>query len=276
MSEVEEKWSEFDSSTVVQLLIRHCPALEVPASISKFHGLHGVKLYNSTIVDWGESAAFTNANHPDILSLYLARVNMTGGLLPAGFQSPDFPPSLFDIEFCATNLRAMPDDLDLKWPRQGDIQFEYCQLTSFSSVFLRLEPKFLVLTGNPMTEVPADVYEIPGLQTLGLGQLNLNELPRNVMNPAASLIAIFLDGTNISYFWPWMDDSVTMETWGILIAPLTPYCSDLEAIKTGLTYAFSAPPSPDYARMLMDPSKANLPSINYVVAKDGFSRLDYS
>ncbi|ETM03475.1 hypothetical protein L917_00313 [Phytophthora nicotianae] len=123
-----------------------------------------------------------------------------------------------------------------------------------------------------MTEVPADVYEIPGLQTLGLGQLNLNELPRNVMNPAASLIAIFLDGTNISYFWPWMDDSVTMETWGILIAPLTPYCSDLEAIKTGLTYAFSAPPSPDYARMRMDPSKANLPSINYVDSCDPYSR----
>ncbi|ETL50427.1 hypothetical protein L916_00334 [Phytophthora nicotianae] len=155
---------------------------------------------------------------------------MTGGLLPAGFQSPDFPPSLFDIEFCATNLRVMPDDLDLKWPRQGGIQFEYCHLTSFSSVFLRLEPKFLVLTGNPMTEVPADVFEIPGLRTLGLGQLNLNELPRNVMNPAASLIAIFLDGTNISYFWPWMDDSVTMEKCGILIAPLTSECSRLAPV----------------------------------------------
>lgn len=32
MIEVEEKWSEFDSSTVVQLLIRHCPALEMPTS----------------------------------------------------------------------------------------------------------------------------------------------------------------------------------------------------------------------------------------------------
>ncbi|ETI57286.1 hypothetical protein F443_00405 [Phytophthora nicotianae P1569] len=107
MSEVEEKWSEFDSSTVVQLLIRHCPALEMPPSIGKFNALHGVKVYNSTIADWGESAAFTSANHPNILSIYLVRVNMADGLLPTGFHSSDFPPNLFDIELCVTNLRAV-------------------------------------------------------------------------------------------------------------------------------------------------------------------------
>ncbi|ETP27086.1 hypothetical protein F441_00356 [Phytophthora nicotianae CJ01A1] len=268
MSEVEEKWSEFDSSTVVQLLIRHCPALEMPPSIGKFNALHGVKVYNSTIADWGESAAFTSANHPNILSIYLVRVNMTDGLLPTGFQSSDFPPNLFDIEFCVTNLRAVPDDLDLKWPRKAEILLEYCQLTSIPSVLVRLEPKYLAFTANPITQVPAEVFEIPGLRTLGLGQLNLNELPRNVTNPSPSLNMIFLDGTNISIFWPWMDDIVTMETWGLLVPSLTPYCVDLEAIQNGVANAFSTPPSPDYAPILMDPSQANVYPVYYVVSCD--------
>ncbi|EEY60719.1 uncharacterized protein PITG_21203 [Phytophthora infestans T30-4] len=101
------------TSTVVQLLIRHCPTLEIPPSISKFHSLHGVKVYNSTIVDWDDSAAFTSENHPNVLSLYLVRVNMTDGVLPAGLHSLDFPPNLRDIEFCVTNLQAIPQDLDL-------------------------------------------------------------------------------------------------------------------------------------------------------------------
>lgn len=152
--EVEEKWSEFDSSTVVQLLIRHCPALEMPDSISKFHGLHGIKAYNTTILDWGESAALTNANHPDLVTLYLARVNMTDGVLPMGFQSADFPQNLNDIELCVTNLRSLPDDLDSKWHQQAGLQFEYSQLVAIPAVLLRLEPMFFALTGNPITDIP--------------------------------------------------------------------------------------------------------------------------
>ncbi|KAG3115707.1 hypothetical protein PI125_g5295 [Phytophthora idaei] len=97
MSEVEEKWTEFDSSTVVQVLIRHCPTLEMPPSISKFHALHGVKVYNSTIVDWGDSAAFTSANHPNILSLYLVRVI---------FYLPDFTQAI-SRRICLTSSFAL-------------------------------------------------------------------------------------------------------------------------------------------------------------------------
>ncbi|ETP55020.1 hypothetical protein F442_00386 [Phytophthora nicotianae P10297] len=131
-----------------------------------------------------------------------------------------------------------------------------------------LEPKYLAFTANPITQVPAEVFEIPGLRTLGLGQLNLNELPRNVTNPSPSLNMIFLDGTNISIFWPWMDDIVTMETWGLLVPSLTPYCVDLEAIQNGVANAFSTPPSPDYAPILMDPSQANVYPVYYVVSCD--------
>lgn len=59
------------------------------------------------------------------MSLYLARVNMTDGVLPLGFQSTDFPQNLNDIELCVTNLRSLPDDLDLKWHQHALIQIEY-------------------------------------------------------------------------------------------------------------------------------------------------------
>ncbi|KAF4150377.1 hypothetical protein GN958_ATG00452 [Phytophthora infestans] len=267
MNEVEDKWSEFERSTVVQLRILHCPALEIPPSIGNFNALHGVKVYNSTIVEWGEAAAFTSVNHPNMRSLYLVRVNMTDGVLPAGFHSRDFPLNLHDFEFCVTNLRAVPDDLDLKWPRKATILLEYSQLTSIPPVLVRLEPQFLAFTASPITQVPAEVFEIPGLRTLGLGQLNIDKLPRNVTNPSPSLNTIFLEGTNISFFWPWMDDLITMETWGILVAPLTPYCVDLEKIRSGVADAYSSSSS-DYAPILMDPSGANEFPVDYAVSCD--------
>ncbi|KAL4171997.1 hypothetical protein KRP22_007173 [Phytophthora ramorum] len=212
--EVSAKWGEFDSSTVVQLLIRHCPVLEMPDSISEFHGVRGIKVYNSTIVDWGSSAALTNANHPQIVSLYIVRASMTSGLLPAGFQSFHFPQNLYDIEFCVTNLRALPDDLDSKWHFNADIQIEYSQLTMVPPVLLRLEPKYLALTGNAIAEVPPEIFEIPSLVSLGLGDTKLHELPRNVTNLSPAFEIVFIGGTNISFFWPWADASLESHRLG--------------------------------------------------------------
>ncbi|KAL3660519.1 hypothetical protein V7S43_014663 [Phytophthora oleae] len=265
--ETKGKWSEFDSSTVVQILISHCPKLEIPDSFNEFHGLHGVKVYNSTIIDWGESAAFTSANHPNILSLYLARVNMTDGRLPTGFQSEDFPQNLYDFEFCVTNLRTVPNDLDAKWPKKAYVQIEYSQLTAITEVLLRLEPKFLAVTGNPITQVPPDIFEIPGLITLGLGQMPLSELPRNVTSLSSSISIIFLDETGISFFWPWMDNLTTKETWSVL-ASGSPYCISLQNIEDGTADTFNVSPSSEYAPILMNPTEENLPIIQYTVSCD--------
>ncbi|EGZ12374.1 hypothetical protein PHYSODRAFT_518121, partial [Phytophthora sojae] len=180
MQQVQDKWSEFDASTVVQLLIRHCPELEVPDIFSDFHNLRGVKVYNSTIIDWGESAAITNTNHPQVATLFIVRVNMTDGLLPAGFQSEDFPQSLYDIEICVTNLRDLPPDLDHKWLEGAIIQVEYSELRSAPLVLARLNPFYLYLTGNPMRELPPEVFEIGGMVYLGVGDMDISELPPNV------------------------------------------------------------------------------------------------
>ncbi|GMF21016.1 unnamed protein product [Phytophthora lilii] len=104
LAEVDASWHAFDGSTNVLMLIWYCPSLDVPDIFTEFHGLLSNKIYNSTIIQWSESAAITNTNHPAFLSLMLTRVNMTNGMLPVGFTSADTPLGLYDFEFCVTNL----------------------------------------------------------------------------------------------------------------------------------------------------------------------------
>ncbi|KAG6964987.1 hypothetical protein JG688_00007441 [Phytophthora aleatoria] len=257
--EVDEKWREFDASTVVQLLIRHCPELEMPDIFSDFRALRNIKVYNTTIHEWEESAAITSTNHPEMSSLLIVRVNMTDGLLPAGFLSTDFPQTLYDIEICVTNLRTLPDDLDSKWPLYAIIQVEYSQLTSVPAVLPRLEPYYLALTGNPLSEIPPEVFEVQGMLFLSISNMNLHQLPRNVTHLSAELSWIFIGDTNISFFWAWTDELVERMTgranpW---LAGPSPYCDDLEKIETGAATEFGVPLSPEYSQTLMDPSEAN-------------------
>ncbi|ETM03481.1 hypothetical protein L917_00306 [Phytophthora nicotianae] len=257
--EVDEKWREFDASTVVQLLIRHCPEFEMPDIFSEFHELVNVKVYNTTINEWGESAAITSTNQPGMSSLLFVRVNMTDGLLPVGLLSTDFPQTLYDIEFCVTNLRTLPDDLDSKWPLYAIIQLEYSQLTTVPAVIPRLEPYYLALTGNPLSEIPSEVFEVQGMLFLSISNMNIHQLPRNVTQLSAELSWIFIGDTNISFFWAWTDELVERmkgraNPW---LAGPSPYCDDLEKIKTGAATEFSVPLSPEYSQTLMDPSEAN-------------------
>ncbi|KAE9175444.1 hypothetical protein PF005_g25401 [Phytophthora fragariae] len=85
--------------------------------LTKFSRVKVLKIYNSTVMHWSESAALSQKHHPNLMMLYLVRVNMTNGELPAGLLSDDFPQKLLDIEFCSTNLCTLPDDFDLKWPQ---------------------------------------------------------------------------------------------------------------------------------------------------------------
>ncbi|ETM56747.1 hypothetical protein L914_00328 [Phytophthora nicotianae] len=257
--EVDEKWREFDASTVVQLLIRHCPEFEMPDIFSEFHELVNVKVYNTTINEWGESAAITSTNQPGMSSLLFVRVNMTDGLLPVGLLSTDFPQTLYDIEFCVTNLRTLPDDLDSKWPLYAIIQLEYSQLTTVPAVIPRLEPYYLALTGNPLSEIPSEVFEVQGMLFLSISNMNIHQLPRNVTQLSAELSWIFIGDTNISFFWAWTDELVERmkgraNPW---LAGPSPYCDDLEKIETGAATEFSVPLSPEYSQTLMDPSEAN-------------------
>ncbi|GMF09254.1 unnamed protein product [Phytophthora lilii] len=138
--EVQLAWDRFDPSTSVKLHILHCPSIEIPKSFQRFRRLTEIWVYNSTIVEWGAEAAITSTHHPDMAMVSMVRINMTGGSLPLGFQSLEFPLSLLDINFCETNLRTLPDDLDTKWHIDSSILLENSEFTEVPPVLMRLQP----------------------------------------------------------------------------------------------------------------------------------------
>ncbi|KAK1944482.1 hypothetical protein P3T76_004394 [Phytophthora citrophthora] len=259
LEEVDLKWREFDGSTVVMMVIKHCPQLDVPDTFNEFHQLISIKVYNTTILEWRESTAITNTNHPNFLSLMLVRVNMTDGHLPAGFQSTEMPLNLYDFEFCVTNLKELPDDLDLKWFPGSYIIIEYSQFQEVPATLLRLAPPYFSLSGNPISELPPEIFEVEGLTDLGIGDINISELPYNVTQLSTTLSTIYAEGTRITSFWAWIDAFLGRPSYlGIprsIYAADTIYCEDLEKIKDGSISVFSAKPSPDFSTQLMDPKK---------------------
>ncbi|KAJ8578822.1 hypothetical protein ON010_g385 [Phytophthora cinnamomi] len=264
--EVEAKWSEFDRSTVVTLVIRHCPALEIPDSIGDFHITTGIKVYNSTINDWGVSAALTNTNHPELIWFYLVRVNLVGGVLPAGALSTDFPGKLYDLEFTYTNIRELPDDLDSRWLIGTTVYFEYSKLTSVPASLIRLEPYSISLVGSPIAELPAEIFEVAEMVYMYMGGIPIEELPRNVVNVSPQLGFIYMVDTNISFFWSWADPLVKRSV--PIIISGSPYCAEFEKIKSGEASGFSALPSPEYSTILMNASETNLDIISQIIICD--------
>ncbi|GMF23840.1 unnamed protein product [Phytophthora lilii] len=201
-----------------------------------------------------------------MMSLFMIRVNMTDGLLPAGLQSTDFPQMMNDIEMCVTNLREIPDDLDTKWPLGAIIQVEYSQLTSLSLALTRLRPFFMFLTGNPITEIPPEVFEVDGMMYLGISEMNIHELPQSVMVLSPSLNVVELDNTNISFYWSWMDELVgRVDNPALIVAGASPYCDDLKRIESGVQGVFSIPLSPEYSSILMNPSEDNRDALKRAV-----------
>ncbi|OWZ21034.1 hypothetical protein PHMEG_0004479 [Phytophthora megakarya] len=253
--EVQERWSEFEASTVVQILIRHCTELEVPDILADFSGLHGIKVYNSTIIDWDESAALTNSRHSSIATLFLVRVNMTDGLLPVGLQSSDFPQSLTDIEFCVTNLRKFPNELS--WPPWGVVYVENSLLATFPRALIEINPSYLSVAGNPITELPPEVFEIPNLLYLDISNIQINGLPPDVTQLSPSLARIYLVNTNISFFWAWIDEFV--ERTNGQIAPLralhSTYCNNLEQLQEDNTNSFQVAGSDGHDTTIVAPTE---------------------
>ncbi|KAG1688466.1 hypothetical protein DVH05_003668 [Phytophthora capsici] len=269
-AEVEDKWSEFDRSTVVTLAIRHCTMLEIPDSIGDFHLTTGIKVYNSTIIDWGATAAVTNTNHPALIWLYFVRVHLPDGRLPEGIMSSDFPGNLYDLEFTYTNVREVPDDLDTKWLIGTTVYFEYSELTSIPPVILRLDPYSISFIGSPITELPPEVFEVPDMVYLYMGSIPIQELPYNVSNFSPGLAYIFLTDTNVSFFWPWIDSLVERtldQQRPSLLMGGSKYCNELEEITSGKADTFTILPTNEYS-LLMDASITNRDVILHTISCD--------
>ncbi|GMF45744.1 unnamed protein product [Phytophthora fragariaefolia] len=253
-------WEKFDRTAVVKLRILHCHKFDMPATFQDFHLVEDIRVYNSTINTWAEDAAITNIHHSRLTTLSVIRTNMTNGMLPVGFQSSNFSSSLLDICFCETNLQEIPDDIDSKWHAGSSVYLENSKLTSVPPALVRLQLYYLVLAGNPISEVPPELFENTGMLYLILGRTNISSLPRTVPYPTISPPFIDVTDTAISFFWSWIDplaESMLELGSPMILASGSTYCSDLEKIMAGQSSNFSASFQTDFSPLLMDPSEQN-------------------
>lgn len=222
--EIDEILRLFDPARIEYLVIRHCPLLVMPPRIQTLHLLLGLKVFNSTILDWSEETAVTNTHHPELRFLFLVDVKMRE--LPIGLQSLDFPKALRDIEFSRTNLTEVPDTLDEVWPKRIFIVFEECQLQEIPPVLLRMEPQYLGLSLNNISRIPSQLLE--GFQTrmFLLDGNPIKSFP-SALNRPPQFVLMDLIGTQISDLPAWMDDAFLASTF--VVAGNTPLCDHLIA-----------------------------------------------
>lgn len=195
--------------------------------------------------------------------LFLVRVNMTDGNLPTGLYREVLSQTLRDIEFCVTNLRSLPEALDLTWPHTATIYLEAGNLTEIPPSLVRLTTFDLSLALNPISTLPAEIIE--GNEWLHVGGTHISELPEVIEN-VSPLFKIRVDNTNISFFWNWTDPMVASANGGegdgipTILASNTPYCADLERIYTREQASFSAPQQEGQSLLLSDASVDNWPT----------------
>ncbi|GAB9472932.1 hypothetical protein Gpo141_00010097 [Globisporangium polare] len=271
--EIDAQWRILDENMVLRILVRHCAALEMPPVLQRFSQLQSLKVYNTTVAEWSEVAAITATHHPNLKSLFFVRVNMTDGELPSGLLSSEFPATVYDIEFSVTNLRSLPTDLDTKWPQSAMLYFEMSAFTSVLEVVLRLKPTYLSFYGNPIRELPSELFEGDSIEFLHIGATLVTSLPANVTFDANSnpLRYLYLSEIQLDYFPAWVDGIITAALSQVAIpiyAGDTPYCSQLEQIQAGSVYQFTVtqheelvPPS-----VLMNASSSNLNLIDQSVS----------
>ncbi|GMF31276.1 unnamed protein product [Phytophthora lilii] len=257
---VASQWSQFDSNSVRCLLVRNCPRFEMPSTLASFESLNTLKAYNTTIIKWEDDAAFTQRSHPNMQGAMFMRVNLTNGELPPGLQSSNFPPSLNMIGFVVSNLRVLPDDLHLKWPRYSAIHFDTTQFTEFPEPLWKIRPTILIMSYNPIESVPKELFELEAMWYLDLAGTKLSALPDDVAVLVNPLVGVNLGGTNISSFPSWIDPWLKRMANPFsppLAAAGTPYCLQREQIFSGTRTKFLATTSSTGVSALMNSSEAN-------------------
>jgi hypothetical protein len=210
---------EIEPSTLLTLIVTHCRELVVPREIQHFDNLLTLELFNVTLLDWPSSAAISPAIHTSLVALILACVNMTA--LPDGVRGP-LPDSLSDIEIAYSNLTTLPDDLHKSWHPLDVLYFEFSAVTEFPPTLTRLAVNDLSLFGNQLTTIPL-LAELPyEMYTLVLTQNPLQELPPAVHSQLA-IGYLSVEDTQLTALPPWANDSrIVRET---VFAKRSPVCT---------------------------------------------------
>uniref|UniRef100_K3W5P6 Leucine-rich repeat-containing N-terminal plant-type domain-containing protein n=1 Tax=Globisporangium ultimum (strain ATCC 200006 / CBS 805.95 / DAOM BR144) TaxID=431595 RepID=K3W5P6_GLOUD len=178
-------------------------------SIRNITNLRAIYLYNSTVLEWSESAALSEKYHPVIRQLTFISVNFSlfsnGTILPPGLLAPDFPQSVGTVYIAACGLNDLPPSLATIWPKSINMIFIRSAATSLPPVFLRMELMRLTLQYTRISQLPPELFEIPSLKWLEVNYNPLlSELPAQITSPSAILKKVNFEYTNVSVLPAWM------------------------------------------------------------------------
>ncbi|GLD95920.1 hypothetical protein PINS_up004598 [Pythium insidiosum] len=222
-----------DTASLRHIVVRHCPKLVMPSRLTRFPALVGLKIYNSSIVAWDDGAALTMTHHPSCRFVFIVRTELPNATVPLGLLSSDFPSSLFDIEFSATNLAVLPEEIERVWPPYSLLFLNHGLLTQVPSVLLRTPLYILSLANNPIRSVPRELIEAD-IVYLVLDGLPLSALPSDVDVDRVSVRTIRLCDTDFSAVPVWMDNAFLSRVQ--ISACGTPLCSNSSMISSPGTF----------------------------------------
>ncbi|KAJ0398381.1 hypothetical protein ATCC90586_000718 [Pythium insidiosum] len=201
--DLDESFRLIDTRWVSLLILRHCPRIEISASIQGFHGLMGLKTYNATLARWDADGALTKRSNPRMLFVFLVATNMTE--MPRGLYEPraNFPPQLLDVEICRSNLTTLPMALADSWLGGLFLLFEETQFREVPPVLAALDVRSLSLAMNAFTTMPASVLEGSRINWLQLNGSPITQFPPDLRSPPP-LLWLKIRGTQLSELPPWM------------------------------------------------------------------------
>ncbi|TMW65400.1 hypothetical protein Poli38472_008042 [Pythium oligandrum] len=207
-SEIQALWEPIELGQVLRLVIRHCPELEIPASIDQFKGLKSLKVYNSTVVRWDDTTTtIKSATHPLLHSLQFVRTNFSGSVLPPSLWSAEFPRGVTVIEFCITNLAELPALVASRWPQKLRLTWEASSSSNLFPLLLEMNPTQLSLARNDLVSIPADLLEVSTLVALSVAHTPIAALPFNV-SLSSTLEQLSIVGSTVSEMPSWFYDDL--------------------------------------------------------------------
>ncbi|KAJ0392864.1 hypothetical protein P43SY_001501 [Pythium insidiosum] len=156
---IAAQWTKSSPTFVQRIMILHCSAFVMPTIFVSRHELTGLKMYNTTIADWGAEAAITESNHPAMMMAYFLRVNMSHtGSLPLGLMTSPFPQTLADIELAIFQITG------LEHFQLGGVSLPLTPPTPDESFLRDTTVRHLYLAGTNLTWLPRWVDTFASLQ----------------------------------------------------------------------------------------------------------------
>ncbi|GLE03165.1 hypothetical protein PINS_up012044 [Pythium insidiosum] len=262
ISELETSLANLERSSVMVLVLMHCPALEVPPIVREFSRLQGFEIYNSTIVEWSNAARIEAGLSERLSYVYFTRTHLSG--LPRGVHHTNLPSSLAYLAFFYTNLTMLPDDIDQEWTgHEWDyIAVSDSGLQMLPLAFARVQVRQLSLVGNALRSIDDAIFRDAAISWLALSNNPLTRLPE-VLGDTSKMWYFFAEQTNISAIpaalqkWAVQQRGLEDSSWqGSLFG--SPFCQDsldVDAVLKRLCETDYGSSAGDYPLAIMEPQR---------------------